>query len=77
MRYTAASLSRFTAKYDITRSQLVTIFVMATGYQTPFPMLLRAYVQGRSVAGRLAGRARIVPIRTATRTVVSEREIAA
>lgn len=73
MRYTAASLSRFTAKHGISSGDIIKIFVLATGYDASFPHLLRAYVQGRSVAGRLAGRTRIVPIRT----VVSERRAAA
>lgn len=64
MRYTAESLSRFTAKHGIDRRALLTIYVLATGYTAPLPHLLRAYVQGRSVAGQIAGRARIVPTRT-------------
>ena len=64
MRYTAESLSRFMERHSIDRRALLMIFVMATGYTAPLPMLLRAYVQGRSVAGQMAGRARIVPTRT-------------
>lgn len=64
MRYTADSLSRFTAKHGIARADLLRVFIFATGYTAPLPQLLRAYVQGRSVAGQMAGRARIVPTRT-------------
>lgn len=64
MRYTAESLTRFCARHHLDNRAILMIFVLSTGYDAPFPMLLRAYVQGRSVAGRLAGRARIVPIRT-------------
>ena len=64
MRYTAESLSRFMERHVIDRAQLLKIYVLATGYTAPLPMLLRAYVQGRSVAGQMAGRARIVPTRT-------------
>ncbi len=62
MRYTADRLDRFTAKHNVSRQHIVTIFVMATGYRASFPQLLRAFVQGRSVAGRMAGRTRIVPV---------------
>ena len=64
MRYTAESLSRFMERHAIDRRALLTLYVMATGYTAPLPQLLRAYVQGRSVAGQMAGRARIVPTRT-------------
>ena len=66
MRYTAESLSRFMERHAIDRRALLTLYVMATGYSAPLPQLLRAYVQGRSVAGQLAGRASIVPIRSLT-----------
>ena len=64
MRYTAESLSRFMERHGLDRRALLTIYVLATGYSAPLPQLLRAYVQGRSVAGQMAGRARIVPTLT-------------
>lgn len=76
MRFTAESLSRFMERHAIDRAQLLKIYIMATGYTAPLPMLLRAYVQGRSVAGQMAGRARIVPIRSAGKAT-SERRAAA
>ena len=64
MRYTAESLSRFMERHAIDRRALLTLYVLSVGYTAPLPQLLRAYVQGRSVAGQMAGRARIVPIRS-------------
>ena len=74
MRYTAESLSRFMTRHAIDRRALLTLYVLSVGYTAPLPQLLRAYVQGRSVAGQMAGRARIVPIRSAR---TSERRAAA
>ena len=74
MRYTAESLSRFMERWQIDRRALLTLYVLSVGYTAPLPQLLRAYVQGRSVAGQMAGRARIVPIRSAR---TSERRAAA
>ena len=76
MRYTAESLSRFTAKYGIARADLLRVFIFATGYTAPLPQLLRAYVQGRSVAGQMAGRTRIVPIRSVAGTAKGKRRAA-
>ena len=76
MRYTAESLSRFMERHAIDRRALLTLYVMATGYSAPLPQLLRAYVQGRSVAGQLAGRTRIVPIRTVAGKAKSKRRAA-
>ena len=76
MRYTAESLSRFMERHAIDRRALLTLYVMATGYSAPLPQLLRAYVQGRSVAGQMAGRARIVPIRSVAGKAKGERRAA-
>lgn len=76
MRYTAESLSRFMERHAIDRRALLTLYVMATGYSAPLPQLLRAYVQGRSVAGQMAGRTRIVPIRSVAGTAKGKRRAA-
>ena len=76
MRYTAESLSRFMERHGLDRRALLTIYVLATGYSAPLPQLLRAYVQGRSVAGQMAGRARIVPIRSVAGEAKGERRAA-